>query len=150
MKRNVTTISFCLGLGAVATVALLWLLGGGFPVVRAQGPDSIDTYYVAPGGSCGTGISPCYASVQAAVDAIDDWDDVIKVASGTYTDVSDRGGTIQVVRIENFGIIRGGYTTTNWATPDPVANPTTLDAQGKGRVVSIMGGRPEISGLRIT
>ncbi len=27
-------------------------------------------------------------------------------------------------------IVRGGYITTDWTTPDPIANPTILDAQG--------------------
>ena len=36
---------------------------------------------------------------------------------------------------------RGGYSTTNWTTPDPLANPTTLDARGLGRVLAI-GGTP--------
>jgi uncharacterized repeat protein (TIGR01451 family) len=160
MKRNVTTIGFCLGLGAVATVALLWLLGVGFPVVKAQGPDSIDTYYVAPGGSCGTGISPCYASVQAAVDATDDPGDVVKVAAGTYTGVQGRpapdwydGPSVitQAVYISRTVTIQGGYTTANWAVPDPVANPTTLDALEQGRVFFIAGDiNPTIDGLRIT
>jgi len=35
--------------------------------------------------------------------------------------------------------LRGGYTTTNWVASDPLANPTTLDAQGLGRVIVITG-----------
>ena len=51
--------------------------------------------------------------------------------------------------------IRGGYTTSFNEPPDPVANPTTLDAQGNGRVLFIAGVyfrpyiSPTIEGLRI-
>lgn len=82
---------------------------------------------------------PCdYASIQAAVDnAIPG--DVIKVAAGVYTGVNSYGGMTQTVYISKSLTIRGGYTTTNGFAepPDPVANPTTLDAKGQGRVVYI-------------
>jgi hypothetical protein len=93
------------------------------------------------------------------VDAADDPEDVIKVAAGTYTGVNHYGGLAQVVYISKTVTIRGGYTTTNWMTSDTDANPTTLDAQGQGRVFYITGGpsaglgqaiSPTIEGLRIT
>lgn len=63
--------------------------------------------------------------------------DVIKVAAGTYTDIHQRA--TQVVYISETVTIRGGYTTTNGfaGPPDPDANLTTLDAQG--RVLYITG-----------
>lgn len=85
--------------------------------------------------------------------------DLIKVAAGTYTDVHVRprndvtttGVVTQVVYVSVTLTIEGGYTTTNWTTPDPVANPTTLNAQGKGRVIYITGDiAPVIESLRIT
>jgi hypothetical protein len=77
--------------------------------------------------------------------------DVIKVAAGKYTGINTKGGKPQVVYIDKSVTIRGGYTTTNWTTPDPVANPTTLDAQGNGRVLFITGNiNVTIEGLRIT
>jgi len=96
--------------------------------------------------------------VQAAVDVAGD-DDVIKVAAGTYTGVDVRprddftttGVVTQVVYISRSVTIQGGYTTTNWTTPDPEANPTTLDAEGQGRVFYITGDiSTTIEGLRIT
>ena len=100
---------------------------------------------------CPAGPPTCgYATVQEAVDAAEDGD-VIKVAAGTYTGVNDYGGLAQVVYVSKTVTIRGGYATTDWATPDPEANPTTLDAQGQGRVLYITGNiSPTIEGLRIT
>ncbi len=127
------------GAGLVTTLALLWL-----PVAHAQGPDGYAIYYVAP--SCVGVHGPCYTSVQAAVDAADDPGDVVKVAAGTYTGVSG-----EVVYLDKTLTIRGGYTPADWTTPDPEANPTTLDAQGRGRVFYITGDiSPTIEGLRIT
>jgi len=97
---------------------------------------------------CSSGCA--YTSVQAAVDAASDGD-VIKVASGTYTGVSAREGVIQMAYIDKTITLRGGYTTTNWTTSDPAVNPTTLDAQGQGRVLYITGyTSPTVKGLRIT
>ena len=149
MKTRRILATLALGLGVA--MALLWLLSGGMSnLARAQGPDGYDTYYVAPGADCG-GMTPCFSSIQDAVDAVDDPDDVVKVAASTYTGVSVREGVTQVVYISKTVTVRGGYITTNWTTPDPDANPTTLDAQGQGRVLYVTGDiSPTIEGLRIT
>jgi uncharacterized repeat protein (TIGR01451 family) len=148
MKR--LTILTSIGLGLGLALGLLWLLGGSFQTVRAQGADGIPIYYVAPAGNCG-GASPCYSTVQAAVDAVDHPNDVIKVAAGTYTDVNSYGGRTQVVYVDRSVTIRGGYTTADWSTPDPDANPTTLDAQWQGRVLYITGDiSTTVEGLHIT
>ena len=127
--------------------------GGQIWVYKPQ----IATLYVAPGGNCG-GAAPCYATVQAAVDAAGDLD-VIKVAAGAYSGVQSRprrdivttGVVEQVVYIDKTLTIEGGYMTTNWTTSDPVAHPTTLAAGGQGRVLYITGGgAPTIEGLHIT
>ena len=77
-----------------------------------------------------------YASIQSAVDDAEPGD-VIKVAQGTYSDINTRDGITQVVYISKSLTIRGGYTTTNWTTPDPDGQPATLDAQGRGRVIFV-------------
>jgi hypothetical protein len=111
------------------------------------------TLCVAPGGSgcdpatCG---GTCYASVQAAVDAATTGSQ-IRVAAGTYTGVQARAGMTQVVYISKTVTLRGGYNS-NLTVWNPDAYPTTLDAQGQGRVVSIVGGAaaPTLEGFIIT
>lgn len=156
-KVNYLIVSFTLSLGMF--LILLWLSDRVEPgVTRAQGEDGYHVYYVAPGGDCG-GAEPCHSNIQSAVDSADDPDDMIKVAVGTYTGVSVRprdditttGVVTQVVYISKTVTIRGGYTTVDWMTSDPGANPTTLNIGGQGRGLYITGDiTPTIEGLYIT
>ena len=80
--------------------------------------------------------------------------DPILVSTGVYTGVSARPGTggvvTQVVHITRTVQIQGGYAP-GYATWDPVAYPTTLDACGLGRVVYATGDiTPSVVSLRIT
>ena len=45
--------------------------------------------------------------------------------------------------------LRGGFTTANWATPNPAANLTTLDAQGLGRGLVITGTQAAIPAVTV-
>jgi len=142
--RHLFVIAAVLGGLALLAITLLWLSWQAAPVHADPG-----TLYVAPGANCG-GKSPCYSSVQAAVDAAAPGGEIL-VASGVYSDIHQRQGITQVVYISMTVTIRGGYTTTNWTTPYPLSQPTTLDAQGQGRVLYITGNiSPTIEGLRIT
>jgi len=145
---NVKRFQFLLTLAiAVLMMAgLLALLSGSLSrTAHAQGT----IRYVAPGGSCG-GASPCYSTVQDAVDAAQP-EDEIRVAAGTYTGINNYGGLAQVVYVDKSLTIRGGYTTSNWNTPYPEASPTELNATIQGRVMVVTGTVDVIvEGLRLT
>jgi hypothetical protein len=133
-------------------LALIWVLGGrgGTTVAMPRAGEQIEAPS-APDTELHICLSGCaYSSIQDAVDAAADGD-IIKVATDTYTGVNNRGGMAQVVYISKTVTVRGGYTVDNWTTPDPQNNPTTLDAQGQGRVLYITGNiSPTVEGLRIT
>lgn len=104
-------------------------------------------HYVAP-TSCG--ISPCYNTIQAAVNAAATGDEV-RIAAGNYTQINHIGGLKQIVYINKTIHIRGGFSTGNWNSPDPDIYTTTLDAQNNGRAIYITGNiSPVIEGLKIT
>jgi len=168
-NKRFAALSFTVALALAGVVALLWLPAlskveglGGSRVVLAQAGTGI--IRVATTGSdtpgCG-GATPCQ-TVQYAVDQAQVGEEV-RVASGLYTGVQGRpapseylnppasGIITQVVYISKTVTIRGGYTTAFSDPPDPEANPTTLDAQGEGRVLFITGDiSPTIEGLHIT
>lgn len=112
---------------------------------------------VATGGSdtvgCGSVITPC-RTVQYAVDQTVAGDE-IRVATGIYSDTHTRliGSfhVTQTVFVTHSVTIRGGYAA-DFATWDPQAYPTTLDAHSQGRVVFIRGMEAltvTLEGLRI-
>mgnify|MGYP000195899927 CR=1 FL=1 len=90
-----------------------------------------------------------YHTIQEAVDASTDPDDVVKVA-GYCTALNRRGGTAQVIYLAKSLTVQGGYTVTNWTTADPAAHPTMVDAHGRGRGIRIVGAvTPTVEGLHI-
>jgi uncharacterized repeat protein (TIGR01451 family) len=152
MQRRMMFLALASAGGFGAVLASLLILAGPVELVRAD-PGEL---YVAPDGDCG-GASPCYSNVQAAVDAAVEGD-VIKVATGVYTGVQARPApagyngpavVTQVVYISKTVIVQGGYTAADWSVSNPISYPTTLDAQGQGRVVFIAGDiSPTVEGLR--
>ncbi len=130
-----------LWLGFSVGVAVLWLSLLALVVEPSVGAVDAEPLFHATAELhvCPSGCA--YSSLQAAIQVAAPYD-VIKVASGTYTDVHEMYvwgnpsySARQVAYITKSLTIAGGYTVTDWATPDPVANPTILDAQGQGRVL---------------
>jgi hypothetical protein len=149
MKRRIA-----LFLATACGMAMLVLL----LLARQAGaaPHSPDLLYVAPLGDCGAA-APCYASMQAAVDAANPGDE-IRVAAGVYTDTHARprrdaictGVVTQTVYISKTLTLRGGYSA-DFSSWDPDEHPVTLDPQSRGRGIYITGSvAPTIEGLRIT
>ncbi len=153
-----------LGLGLTIVLALLALCSGAALPARAALAQGLGQ----GGGFCtvcpAEGGCP-YTTIQAAVD--DGNCNDIRVAQGVYTGVQGRpvpagylyppasGLITQVVYISRTVTVRGGYTTTNWTTPYPLTQPTTLDAGGLGRALVVAGDisptiSPMIEGLGLT
>ncbi len=129
----------------------LWLLSPGAAGSWAA-PAAATVRYVAPGANCGVGNTPCYGSLQAAVNAAVSGD-VIRVAVGTYTDAqADPGsGTPTLVYVLKTVILQGGWNST-FTSRNPAAYPTILDGEGRGPVVYVSGASaaPTIEGFVIT
>jgi uncharacterized repeat protein (TIGR01451 family) len=147
-KHLLVTLGLVFGLGtALALVCLL-----AHPSQPAQAQSGSGVIRVATTGSdapaCGGEGNPC-RTVQYAVDLALPGEE-IRVATGIYGGVNSYAGLSQVVYISKTVTVRGGYTTADWTTPDPQANPTTLHALQLGRVLYITGDiSPTIEGLRI-
>ena len=146
-------------LAVVGTLTLLGALGGGSLMAQAQPGTGV--IRVATTGSdapdCGEETNPC-RTVQYAVDQALPGEE-IRVAAGTYTGVQNVPAlntsnftATQVVAIIKSVTIRGGYTTADWSASNPDANHTTLDAEGSGRALVIIGEviTPIVEGLCIT
>jgi len=147
MKAHIT---LALAVGCLLSLAALEMQSGAPPLTHAQGPT---IRYVATtgadAGDCADPAHPC-ATVQYAVDRAAAGDEV-HIATGVYTDVHQRAGITQTVYISKTVTLRGGYPADFGGPPDPAAHPSTLDAQGRGRVLYIAGAiSPTVEGLRIT
>lgn len=92
-----------------------------------------------------------FQSVQAAVDTAVNHDE-IWVAAGHYTDVhtTTYGSWSQVLFVTETLTIRGGYLPPFTSPPDPLVNPTILDAQGQATTVRLLTPETTLTGLHIT
>ena len=81
-------------------------------------PTDANIYCVAVISNTYPGCTQVFTNIQTAVDVATQ-DDLIKVASGVYTDTHLKEGLTQIVYLSKTLSIQGGYTTTNWTTPDP-------------------------------
>jgi hypothetical protein len=135
MNTQRTMLLVVLAMLLAATVGVVWSV-----LPRTISANST-TLYVAPppagNDSSACSLSQPCATVQHAVDVVPSGGQVL-VATGDYNGVNTQGGMVQVVYIAKSVSVQGGYSA-DFATWDPVAFPTTLDAEGAGRVVSILG-----------
>ena len=141
ISRRVSTILFVLTLSVVGVGALLGLLHSG----RAQAQVNSITRYVSPGANCGV-VTPCYGSVQVAVDSSDNGD-IIKVSQGVYTNTGDN-----VLVITKSLSVLGGFSTVDWGDSSPQKQQSILNGEDERRVVYLSGGgidKITLSGLTI-
>lgn len=90
-----------------------------------------------------------YSSVQAAIDASTRPTDIVKI-SGTCIGVETRGDFNQTAYISKSLTLQGGWNS-DFSQHAPVLYPSTLDAQGNGRVIYVSGYlNSVIEDLRIT
>ena len=112
---------------------------------EASSQASTTRYVAASGadtGSCTSAGSPC-RSIQYAVNQAASGNTIL-VAQGTYTytaapDFCSFLQTRAVVCIVDKSLtILGGYSTGNWSTANPSANPTIIDGQSARRGVAVI------------
>ncbi|MAT99607.1 MAG: hypothetical protein CL608_20895 [Anaerolineaceae bacterium] len=149
MMMRLRLLLLALAGGLCLLLALLHLLRP-FPTSHAL---ANEIYCVVPAGDA-TGPFPIcdqvFDSIQAAVDTAVGGEE-IRVAAGLYTDVQTRSGIEQIVFLDKNVSLAGGYLPPFTAVPDPIANPTTLDAQNGGRVIYVLTDTiSTISGLHLT
>ena len=143
-RRVAQAAVWVLGLSLIAvTLASLAAARDG---TGSNGDSGGQIYRVCPGGppACDT------TTIQAAVDQAAAGDE-IQIAGGAYSQLTVRAGITQVVYLSKTLTLRGGFATDNWDHPDPVANPTRLDARGGGRVLYVSGEiAVRLAGLELT
>jgi hypothetical protein len=127
IRWKALTVSVIVGLSLA--LALVW----GLTSAHAQVADSCFAEYT--GDNVTDFASGDASAVRAAIAAAAP-NGVVKIA-GTCAGVVTENGTTQVALITQTLTLRGGYTDTNWTVSNPAANPTTLDAQGGGRVLYV-------------
>jgi uncharacterized repeat protein (TIGR01451 family) len=117
---------------------------------QAQASTYADTVLDAPPNCLAriNGALPDYTVVQTAVDAASPGDEVW--IAGTCRGAFERNGLYQQVHLAKDLSLRGGYSL-DFGTWDPAAYPTTLDAEGQGRVVYATGSAAvSLEHLRLT
>lgn len=139
MKASLLKIVLSLTFGIGISVGLIYALAQTSMIGLAAGEALC---VVPPGESTGpfTACQAVFTSVQDAVDAAVSGQQ-IRIATGVYTDIHSRNFVTQVVYLDKSVTLQGGYEAPFNSPPDPQTNPTTLDAEGNGRVIYIAEGQ---------
>ena len=126
---------------------------------RVLASPEAQTLRVAPSGSdsssCGSSSTPC-RSIQYTVNKSASGDTIL-LAAGSYTYNSSAdtctflpaSGKSVVCIVDKTLAILGGYTTSNWSTPNPVNNLTVIDGGGAYRGVYLLGYNSTSTNLRM-
>ncbi len=154
-------VGLSLSLAAVALAAVCFLgLGLSRPAVQAAPPADpvpalarVQDSVLRPSAVlsvCQEGgpVTCPYTNVQAALLVAGPRDE-IQVAAGLYQGVNNYGSHSQVVYVDQWVTIRGGYSP-DFGDWDPELYPTILDAQGLGRVVYVDMVTATLEGLNLT
>lgn len=142
-RVKVKTIHSCAA--GFALLLAIAALGPGAPVVEAQSPANAEANIirVAPSGNdtpgCGSAAMPC-RSIAFAVNQAASGDE-IRVAAGTYQNTGPDAACAflidAVICINSKSLtLRGGFSTSNWSSPNPSANPTIIDGQNTYRGIT--------------
>ncbi|NJN92674.1 MAG: hypothetical protein HC875_00620 [Anaerolineales bacterium] len=116
---RVVATSAVYGISATAVDTTTALATVGDRYVASDGQDTDN--------NCTQSASPC-ATIKHGVGQTA-FRDTVKVAGGVYPETD--------ININQYINLRGGFSRSNWTTPDPVVNLTTIDAQNSGRALLI-------------
>ena len=133
--------------GALVAALATAAFGLSAPVTEAQEPANVEASIirVAPSGSdapgCGSAAMPCRSIAFAVNQAAPGGE--IRVAAGTYQNTGPDPACSflidAVVCVNSKPLtLRGGFSTGNWSSPDPSANPTIIDGQNTYRGVNVV------------
>ena len=106
---------------------------GPHPLVLAPAAPAAESCYTEYTGDTVTDFTSLDAQAVRDALAVVPSGGTIRIA-GRCAGTSFQNGAFQVGLVTKTVTLVGGYTTT-WTISDPIANPTTLDAMGGGRVI---------------
>ena len=128
-------------ISSVSLLFLLFIAAPAWPQV-GTGVFRVDSGTGVDSGSCGSSVSPCQ-NIQQAINLSSSGDE-IRVAGGVYfyrgsldTECGGLSGTSVLCVLNTNLNIRGGYSVSNWLTPNPGSNPTVIDGEGNRRGVVV-------------
>ena len=135
-RSSISRSSLAVAIVIPSLALMLWMSHGARPsiVINAgYSPNEGETCFATPNGGVTVFSSTDASAVQDAVTAASPGDTV--QAAGYCAGVHEVVHEMQTVHIPKELTLHGGYTTTNWSASFPLTQPTTLDAQGQGRVI---------------